>query len=1028
MNQLIEMISPRYDLAWGGAITRLKIQQRKCTTFISKETNPECCVCNYDHCERVKSQTKEIWNWKKHTTQDITNYYGILPPSNSPYLRCDIETDLEKLCLVLLGVWSIAVPHHIMRMIGDADSTPSVKLEKELLQSISDAAVASGNAIAVGKWGNIHDCHKIWPRSWNKQPIIYKGYGRYNLESHHTNYIFFDDGTCDSLDTGEFASKLARQISRGARRRIPLITVLVGGTLHALESICIDLEKQIPVVVVDESGQLANVFCKYLKLTENISKPTPTNNRKQTISNDEDGIDIAMLDETFPPDDEKDKDKSSFVKNTLREALRPLGKHRKSFVDDVRKLYNIIREQEYEDKGKRFPMGELLSLAEERTFGEYLFSLVRCITSSFRGNVYVFNINSSSSVRETIYHAYIKARDNLSLIKSKHYQIKDDQAHLALGWSITNVDENQLLTASKIWNDTTKVKQNREYLIDALHKNLLVFVSNFVKLDVDITHLFGFAENSLKGAANTSTAEFFNKNIWSGRHHYLKDLYSEKIRNNRDPLCFLDQINSKLNFEEEDLSIIIEKLVGDFMDPLYKNPSKCVLRKVHPENNSKEEKIDAEHIYRDLFLWCILTYRLDMAKIFLTQMNTRICSALIASKILKKLADYAPDQAAKKTLFSKADEFETYAIEFVRCSYLYDKHKACELIMRRVKLYGDTTCLQMAIAADNKKFLYEDACQALLKNICYYMLFAFDPPSDDIPSIHWTEILTIITVTSMLVEEFRQIYFQANKSLMGKIYAYFDLGNRMSNLFLVLPTYLLFYIGLVLRFTRTDANGFAWARIVMACDLELWFIRSVLFIGIAPQLGPKLVMIRKMTNDLLLFIFIIVVFIFGYGITSRSMIAYRTIDFDGRQFFRNVVYPVYYFVLGKFDDELAQLDEMIPLNDDIDREWSDFERYSTNDYIRELLDVQADTVANVMTNDIGRGRRFDSIMTEMEGMKKSLNRIMAAMEHAKMSNLDSPTSENGSGTNTSNEIQPQQLPTANTRIKSPRRSNHSNND
>ncbi|CAF3654873.1 unnamed protein product [Rotaria socialis] len=719
-----------------------------------------------------------------------------------------------------------------MRMIGDADSTPSVKLEKELLQSISDAAVASG-------------------KSWNKQPIIYKGYGRYNLESHHTNYIFFDDGTCDSLDTGEFASKLARQISRGARRRIPLITVLVGGTLHALESICIDLEKQIPVVVVDESGQLANVFCKYLKLTENISKPTPTNNRKQTISNDEDGIDIAMLDETFPPDDEKDKDKSSFVKNTLREALRPLGKHRKSFVDDVRKLYNIIREQEYEDKGKRFPMGELLSLAEERTFGEYLFSLVRCITSSFRGNVYVFNINSSSSVRETIYHAYIK--------------------------------------------------------------------------DVDITHLFGFAENSLKGAANTSTAEFFNKNIWSGRHHYLKDLYSEKIRNNRDPLCFLDQINSKLNFEEEDLSIIIEKLVGDFMDPLYKNPSKCVLRKVHPENNSKEEKIDAEHIYRDLFLWCILTYRLDMAKIFLTQMNTRICSALIASKILKKLADYAPDQAAKKTLFSKADEFETYAIEFVRCSYLYDKHKACELIMRRVKLYGDTTCLQMAIAADNKKFLYEDACQALLKNICYYMLFAFDPPSDDIPSIHWTEILTIITVTSMLVEEFRQIYFQANKSLMGKIYAYFDLGNRMSNLFLVLPTYLLFYIGLVLRFTRTDANGFAWARIVMACDLELWFIRSVLFIGIAPQLGPKLVMIRKMvnmlleyylsikpfrlqTNDLLLFIFIIVVFIFGYGITSRSMIAYRTIDFDGRQFFRNVVYPVYYFVLGKFDDELAQLD------------------------------------------------------------------------------------------------------------------------
>lgn len=34
----------------------------------------------------------------------------------------------------------------------------------------------------------------------------------------------------------------------------------------------------------------------------------------------------------------------------------------------------------------------------------------------------------------------------------------------------------------------------------------------------------------------------------------------------------------------------------------------------------------------------------------------------------------------------------------------------------------------------------------------------------------------------------------------------------------------------------------------MAFDLELWFIRSILFIGIAPELGPKLAMIRKMVR------------------------------------------------------------------------------------------------------------------------------------------------------------------------------------
>ena len=132
-----------------------------------------------------------------------------------------------------------------------------------------------------------------------------------------------------------------------------------------------------------------------------------------------------------------------------------------------------------------------------------------------------------------------------------------------------------------------------------------------------------------------------------------------------------------------------------------------------------EENTDPEYIFRDLFLWCILTYRLHMAEIFLSQMRTRICSALIACKILKSLATYAPDQAAKDTLYSKANSFETHAVEFVRCAYANDKQKTCELIIRRIDLYGGVTCLQMAVAADNKRFLSEDACQALLTNIWY---------------------------------------------------------------------------------------------------------------------------------------------------------------------------------------------------------------------------------------------------------------------------------------------------------------------
>jgi hypothetical protein len=60
-------------------------------------------------------------------------------------------------------------------------------------------------------------------------------------------------------------------------------------------------------------------------------------------------------------------------------------------------------------------------------------------------------------------------------------------------------------------------------------------------------------------------------------------------------------------------------------------------------------------------------------------------------------------------------------------------------------------------------------------------------------------------------------------------------------------SYLLFYIGLILRFTyAADTDQLSAAKIVLAYDLEIWFIRSLVFLGVARKMGPKLVMIRKM--------------------------------------------------------------------------------------------------------------------------------------------------------------------------------------
>ena len=81
--------------------------------------------------------------------------------------------------------------------------------------------------------------------------------------------------------------------------------------------------------------------------------------------------------------------------------------------------------------------------------------------------------------------------------------------------------------------------------------------------------------------------------------------------------------------------------------------------------------------------------------------------------------------------------------------------------------------------------------------------------------------------------------------MIGKLTNYF-INHQFFNL-IRSTSYLIFYVGLILRFTnRNSEETFSAAKIVLAYDLEIWFIRSLGFLGIAKKMGPKLVMIRKM--------------------------------------------------------------------------------------------------------------------------------------------------------------------------------------
>jgi len=218
---------------------------------------------------------------------------------------------------------------------------------------------------------------------------------------------------------------------------------------------------------------------------------------------------------------------------------------------------------------------------------------------------------------------------------------------------------------------------------------------------------------------------------WKLKWLQLQKLYNENEEKKKKERLYLfhrDYLESPSDLDE-----ILRKLIGDYMRPIYgRTERKCcgfsrLTRVGDSRMENEDEAIDPEEaktqvrelVFRDLFLWSILTNRIEMSKVFLSHMNTRICAALIASKISKSYLSFAFDNESQDILRLQADQFEEYANECLKSCYNYDEDKACEIAIRQIHIFGDVSSVQIAVDADDKNFVGQPCCDQLLTNIWY---------------------------------------------------------------------------------------------------------------------------------------------------------------------------------------------------------------------------------------------------------------------------------------------------------------------
>ncbi|CAF0867798.1 unnamed protein product [Adineta steineri] len=75
---------------------------------------------------------------------------------------------------------------------------------------------------------------------------------------------------------------------------------------------------------------------------------------------------------------------------------------------------------------------------------------------------------------------------------------------------------------------------------------------------------------------------------------------------------------------------------------------------------------------------------------------------------------------------------------------------------------------------------------------------------------------------------------------------------------------------------------------------------------------------------------------------------------------------------------------MIPADDspNLDKSWSEFERYSTNDYVRRLLDEQAVAASNIITTDV-TSEILSTNRKELKHLASDIHQLNDSLTHSR---------------------------------------------
>ncbi|KAG8433963.1 hypothetical protein GDO86_012355 [Hymenochirus boettgeri] len=185
----------------------------------------------------------------------------------------------------------------------------------------------------------------------------------------------------------------------------------------------------------------------------------------------------------------------------------------------------------------------------------------------------------------------------------------------------------------------------------------------------------------------------------------------------------------------------------------------------------------------------------------------------------------------------------------------------------------------------------------------YVLLLDFKLPPPDGPSD--SEIILYFWVFTMVCEEIRQSFFVGSMPVAQKVKQYLqDSWNHVD-----ITALCLFIIGLVCRMFN---GSFEAGRTIFCFDFMVFTLRLIHIFAVNKQLGPKIIIVRKMMKDVFFFLFFLGVWLIAYGVTTEGLLHPNDMRLDW--IFRRVFYRPYLQIFGQIPQEEIDAAKISPYN------------------------------------------------------------------------------------------------------------------